>query len=121
LDRGGFDSDDSSEFSTPPSLLQKREQRAKTPPPPQPIKSYKIFVDNLTRNVHEDHLKEIFEPCGHTLDTKIDRYSKTGISKGSATVEFGSLEEATKAVEYMNEGQIDGNIIKCALIQCPFE
>jgi RNA recognition motif-containing protein len=118
LDRCGFGSDDSSEFSTPPSLLQKREQRSQTPPPPEPQKGYKILVDNLTRNVHEDHLSEIFEPCGPILNIMIDKYHKTGISKGSAAIEFASLEQAHDAIKYMHEGQIDGNVIKCSL-DCP--
>lgn len=115
--RSGFNSGDSSEFSTPPSLLQKREQRAQTPPPPSTKNVYKILVSNLTKNVHEDHLREIFESCGPFLNITIDRYPKTGISKGSAEIEFASLEQAHNAVNYMHEGQIDGNVISCTLFQ----
>ena len=72
-----------------------------------------LAVRNLTRNVNEGHLKEIFGFYGAILKVSYPMHPNTGYPTGGAVIEYvedGGLEEALKG---MNGGQIDGNVIEC--------
>merc|ERR1712070_621415 len=71
-----------------------------------------LSVSNLTRNVNEDHLQEIFGLYGKVKETTLAVDKNVGLPKGYASVEFSSEREAEKAVEGLHGGQIDGNVIK---------
>lgn len=60
------------------------------------------------RNVNEDHLKEIFGLYGTVSSVTVEYQYHTVISKGIAHVTMDSIEDATKAVFGLNNGQIDG-------------
>ena len=75
----------------------------------QPNSIKKIFVCNLTKNVNEAHLREIFGTFGHV----------TNVSMGSGTtvtIEFSLQSEAEKATKYMNGGQIDGKRLRVSIM-----
>lgn len=77
------------------------------PPPDAP--ECKIFVDRLTRNVHEGHIREIFGAYGHVRTVKHHR------QRGWAHVEYDEGEAARRAIHGMDGGQIDGSVIRVSI------
>lgn len=69
----------------------------------------KIFVCNLTKNVNEAHLREIFGTYGQVTNVS------TGSGK-NVTIEFSLQSEAEKATKYMNGGQIDGKRLRVSIV-----
>lgn len=62
----------------------------------------KIYVGNLSYNVTEDSLKELFAPLGEVTSVKIITDAATGRSKGFGFVEMSSDESADKAITGLN-------------------
>lgn len=62
----------------------------------------KLYVGNLSYEVTQDDLKELFSKAGEVVEVVLitDRYS--GRSKGFGFVEMKSEEEAKKAIEMYN-------------------
>ena len=73
-------------------------------------------VHNITPNVTEDHLKEIFSNFGEVKDCYIPINKQTQLKKNYAFIEFTKLENAEKAQLYMDEGQIDGKVINVEIL-----
>ena len=71
-----------------------------------------IYVGNLSYNVTEDSLKEMFTEFGEVESAKIimDRY--TNRSKGFGFVEMPDNSEADQAIKALNGKMIDGRNIK---------
>ena len=67
-----------------------------------------IYVGNLSYKVNETDLKEIFEEYGEVSSVKIitDKYS--GRSKGFGFIEMPDDDAANKAIEELNEAELDG-------------
>jgi cold-inducible RNA-binding protein len=68
----------------------------------------KLYVGNLSYTTMEDALRSLFAQAG-TVDTcelVLDKF--TGKSRGFAFVEMSSQEEATKAVEELNDFDFEG-------------
>lgn len=72
----------------------------------------KLYVGNLSYNATDETLKQLFSEFGTIESAQVimDKYS--GRSKGFGFVEMGSDDEAKKAVEAMNEKEVDGRSIK---------
>jgi RNA recognition motif-containing protein len=70
-----------------------------------------IFVANLSFQTKEEELKKLFEDFGEVESVKIitDRYSDR--SKGYGFVEMPVEEEAIKAIESLNEKEMNGRNI----------
>lgn len=75
----------------------------------------RLHVANLTRNVTEAHVSEIFGLYGaiKAVELPIDR--AVSLPKGFAYVEYESRADAEKARRYMDGGQIDGSTVKVRL------
>lgn len=71
------------------------------------VVSTTITLERLSRNVTVPHLDEIFSNFGKVQETEIRPVSQ-GSNKLIALVKFELREAAEKAVDYMNEGQLDG-------------
>ena len=71
-----------------------------------------IYVGNLSRNVTEEDLKQVFEAFGDVESTKIikDRYS--GESRGFGFVEMPTKAEAQSAIDDMNGKELKGRMLK---------
>ena len=71
-----------------------------------------IYVGNLSYNVTDDSLKEMFSEFGEVESAKviIDRF--TNRSKGFGFVEMPSNSEADQAIKALNGKMIDGRNIK---------
>ena len=73
-------------------------------------------VNNITPNVTEDHLKEIFSHFGEVKECFIPINKQTQLKKNYAFIEFTKLENAEKAQLYMDEGQIDGKVVQVEIL-----
>lgn len=62
----------------------------------------KLYVGNLSYQMTEDGLKDLFTPIGEVLSAKIITDAATGRSKGFGFVEMANDEEADKAIADLN-------------------
>ncbi|CAK9165671.1 unnamed protein product [Ilex paraguariensis] len=99
-------------------------KRGRTPPPqskkvsPPPRKaspipeSLVLHVDQLTRNVNENHLREIFSTFGEVVHVRLAMDHTANCSKGFGYVGFKTRGDAEKAQFYMDGAQVDGNVVR---------
>lgn len=68
----------------------------------------RLFVGNLSYQTMENDLQEYFSQAGvvSSVNLMLDKF--TGKSRGFAFVEFGTLEEANKAVEMFHNKEFQG-------------
>ena len=62
----------------------------------------KLYVGNLSYSVTEDELRELFAQAGTVTSVAVIKDRDTGQSKGFAFVEFGTQEDAQKAISRFN-------------------
>jgi nucleolin len=72
----------------------------------------KLFIANLPWALRGKDLKEIFSEYGEVAYAKVILDRETGKSKGFGFIEFVNAEDAAKAVQDMNEAEINGRSIK---------
>ena len=58
-----------------------------------------IYVGNLSKEVTEDDLREVFKPFGQLTSVKIIRDKFTNESRGVGFIEMPSKKEADSAIE----------------------
>lgn len=73
--------------------------------------SKKLFVGNLSYGVTDELLKEFFEGVGTVESAKVITDRETGRSRGFGFVEMSSEDEAKKAIDELNEKELDGRAI----------
>lgn len=71
----------------------------------------KLFVGNIPYSINSDGLKEIFAKVGDVVDANVITDRDTSRSRGFGFVEFKSEADAKKAVEQLNESEVDGRKI----------
>ena len=71
----------------------------------------KLFVGGLSWGMSESSLQSAFEVAGFVKSAKIIVDRETNRSKGFGFVEMGSDEEAQKAIELLNETELEGRKI----------
>ncbi len=71
-----------------------------------------IYVGNLSYNLVEDDLKEIFEEYGEVSSVKIITDKMSGKSKGFAFVEMPDQANGLKAIAELNGAEVDNRKIK---------
>jgi RNA recognition motif-containing protein len=71
-----------------------------------------IYVGNLNYRMTEDSLRELFAKYGEVVSVKIvqDRYS--GRSKGFGFVEMSDKGEGEKAIQGLNDSEVEGRNIR---------
>ncbi|MBI3609545.1 MAG: RNA-binding protein [Nitrospirae bacterium] len=62
----------------------------------------KLYVGNLSYQVTEQEISELFATAGTVASVKIITDNQTGRARGFGFVEMGSSEDAQKAVEMFN-------------------
>jgi RNA recognition motif-containing protein len=67
-----------------------------------------IYVGNLSFDVGEGELKELFAPFGQVTEVRLIMDKFSGKSKGFGFIEMPSKEEAEKAIEGLNGKDIKG-------------
>lgn len=70
-----------------------------------------IFVAKLNYNTQEESLRILFENFGEVSSAKVVFDRETERSKGFGFVEMPNDEEATAAIENLNESELDGRTI----------
>jgi len=70
-----------------------------------------IYIGNLPFSLEETELKEFFEEYGEVSSVKIITDKSTGRSKGFGFIEMPEEEQALKAIEELNEAEVDGRSI----------
>ena len=63
---------------------------------------------NLSRNVNDEHLKEIFGACGVVKMAEVTMDPDVNLSTGTATVEFTARDFAVAAVSHLDGSSVDG-------------
>jgi len=71
----------------------------------------KLFVGNLSFDINQDKLKEMFAVYGPVVAVNIVSDKFSGRSKGFGFVEFENEEDATKAIEGLNNSEQMGRNI----------
>ena len=67
-----------------------------------------LYVRNLTENIDDNSLKEMFLPFGNVLSAKVKFDTDNNVSRGFGFVTFSTAEEATEAVLQMHQKLVDG-------------
>lgn len=71
-----------------------------------------IYVGNLSWNSTEEDLRAAFEAYGEVTSAKIISDRETGRSRGFAFVEMSDDAAAKKAIEGMNDQDMDGRTLR---------
>lgn len=74
-----------------------------------------IFVSNLSFRMDQNSLKELFENFGEVTSCKIMTDKLSGKSRGFGFVEMPNDEDAEKAIEGLNEKDVDGRSISVSV------
>lgn len=70
-----------------------------------------IFVAKLNFKTRKEELEAAFAQYGQVTSAKIVRDKDTGRSKGFGFVEMPNDNEATAAIDALNEKELDGRVI----------
>jgi cold-inducible RNA-binding protein len=68
----------------------------------------KLYVGNLSYNVSEDDLRELFNQAGEIKEVTLIMDRDTRRPKGFGFVEFMTQADAEKAIQMFNEHELDG-------------
>ena len=68
----------------------------------------KLYVGNLSYNVAEDQLRELFAQAGEIKEATIIFDRNTQRPKGFGFVEFTNQTDAEKAIQMFNNYELDG-------------
>lgn len=71
----------------------------------------KLYVGNLSYNVGDNELEQLFSAYGSVTSAKVITDRDTGRSKGFGFVEMGSDEEANAAISALNGKEKDGRAL----------
>ena len=72
----------------------------------------KIYIGNLPYSTDDASLKELFSSFGTIVSATVISDRATGRSKGFGFVEFDGEEATSKAIEAMDNYEVDGRNIK---------
>lgn len=67
----------------------------------------RIQVENLNKEMQNPDLQKLFEPCGKLTRCGI-KFDRLGASKGLADIEFSTHEECEKAINKLDNAEING-------------
>ncbi|KAJ4421055.1 hypothetical protein N0V82_003959 [Gnomoniopsis sp. IMI 355080] len=81
-----------------------------------PLRSTKIVVERLTKNVTEDHLREIFGQYGEIDDMDVPLSRQYGTNRGAAYILYVNEVDAESAIAHMHEAQLDGAVISVSIV-----
>jgi RNA recognition motif-containing protein len=73
--------------------------------------SKKLYVGGLPYSVTEERLNQIFSAYGTVESVRVVTDRASGQSRGFGFVEMSSVAEAQKAIEGLNETQLDGRTL----------
>ena len=71
-----------------------------------------LYVGNVNYRMTEDGLKQMFSEFGEVTSAKIVIDRETGRSKGFGFVEMADADAADRAIQSLNDQEIEGRRIK---------
>ncbi len=71
-----------------------------------------IYVGNLSYEITDDEVRDIFSPHGEISSLSIIKDKYSGQSKGFGFVEMPNQAEAEEAIKALNESDLKGRNIK---------
>ena len=74
-----------------------------------------IFVANLSFGVNSEDLKQLFDEYGEVTSANVITDKFSGRSRGFGFVDMKNDEEATKAIEGLNQAEYDGKVISVSV------
>jgi RNA recognition motif-containing protein len=75
----------------------------------------KLYVGNLSYNVSEDDLRQLFSQAGEIKEIALIVDRDTRRSKGFGFVEMTTQADAQKAIEMFNDFELDGRRINVSM------
>jgi cold-inducible RNA-binding protein len=72
----------------------------------------KLYVGNLAYSVSNSDLEELFSTIGHVQSVVVIMDKFSGQSKGFGFVEMTNAEDASKAIQQLNDTELKGRNIK---------
>lgn len=74
-----------------------------------------MYVSNLSFHTTDDDLKRLFEEFGSVSSAKVITDRETGRSRGFAFVEMKSDDEGKKAMQSLNNKEIEGRAMSVSI------
>lgn len=74
--------------------------------------SKQIYAGNLSYQMSDDTLRDLFQQHGEVSSVKIIRYPDSGKSKGFGFIEMANDDEADAAIEKLNGTDVEGRSIR---------
>ena len=71
----------------------------------------KLYVGNLSYNIGDNNLQELFAPFGTVSSAQVIMDRETGRAKGFGFVEMGTDQEANAAIAGLNGKEIEGRAL----------
>ncbi|KAK9776404.1 putative Calcium-activated chloride channel-domain-containing protein [Seiridium cardinale] len=75
-----------------------------------------IVVEKLTKNINEDHLREIFGQYGSIRDLDLPMNRQFNTNRGTAYILYVHEADAEAAIAHMHEAQLDGAVINVSIV-----
>ncbi|CAN9081933.1 hypothetical protein CUC08_Gglean009101 [Alternaria sp. MG1] len=75
-----------------------------------------IVVEALTRNVKEDHVREIFGKYGTIKELRMPMNPTFNINRGIAYILYEEIDDAERAIAKMHDAQLDGAKIQVSIV-----
>ena len=73
--------------------------------------SKNLYVGNLSFQTTVDDLRDAFGQYGNVTSAQLISDRETGRSRGFGFVEYGSADDANRAIESMNGAMLDGRAL----------
>ncbi|MDR3268502.1 MAG: RNA-binding protein [Tannerella sp.] len=70
-----------------------------------------IYISNLSFNVEDSDLRQLFEEYGEVTSAKVITDKFTGRSRGFGFVEMSDNDASLKAISELNQFEYDGKVI----------
>lgn len=96
-------------FSNPYTVVNKPVQQSAAASGTPPTSGYRIVVSNLHNSVSQSDIRELFEDIGELVEARLVR-------PGVAEVIFRTMKDAELAVDTYHNRQLDGQPMKCLLV-----
>lgn len=74
--------------------------------------SKQIYAGNLSYQMSDETLRDLFQQHGEVTSVKIIRYPDSGKSKGFGFIEMANDSEADAAIEKLNGSEVQGRNIR---------
>ncbi|KAJ3110398.1 RNA-binding protein with serine-rich domain 1 [Phlyctochytrium bullatum] len=85
--------------------------------PQDPSEMTKVTVSPVTRNITPEHLVEILSLFAKVKTASVPADPRTGRPRGVGYVTFETHDDAVKAAEAMDGGQLDGMTVRVVLVK----